>query len=144
VSLENNPGITGYGVTMYYDDSKLAYVSSEPGDIMPGMFNAARAFPPIKDNRYVTFSSADPMGEADSGGTLFTVKFKIIGGATGSAICGDDLKFGYFHQYDYFVSGSARAMKFDIESLLGNHLLPIVILSEAKDLSNKIYAELWR
>jgi len=115
VSLENNPGISGYGITLFFDDSKLAYVSSEAGDLLPTMFNAAQAFSPISDNRYITFSSADIMGDVDTGRVLFSAKFIIKEGIEVSAINGDDLKLGYYHRFDEFVLSAAQAMKFDIE-----------------------------
>jgi len=130
VSLENNPGITGYGVTMYYDDAKLTYISSAAGDILPTMFNATQAFLPITDNRYITFSSADFAGGVDTGRVLFSVKLKVKGGLSGAAISSDDLKFGYFHKYDDFALSATQVMQFDIEqwevpALPEPHTVPI-------------------
>jgi len=115
VSLENNPGITGYGITLFYDNSKLTYVSSGAGEVMSEMFHAVQAFFPITDNRYITFTSTDYIGNVDMGRVLFTVKFRINEGTAEGAISGDDLKLGYFHLYDDFALSSAHVARFPIE-----------------------------
>ena len=97
VSLENNPGIASYGITMQYDKSRLTYVSATKGDIKTDTFYARdnNYFHELADNQ-INFNAYTLEGEAiKTGSDLFTVRFKINEETEPCIIDGDDLKFDY-------------------------------------------------
>ena len=93
VSMENNPGIASYSITMRYPDT-LTYVDAGPGDILTSNFYANTAI-----DGQVTVTATSPMGTDISIGTvLFTITFQIDD-ALDDCIIGeiDGFSLGYYN-----------------------------------------------
>ncbi|MCL1809113.1 MAG: dockerin type I domain-containing protein [Clostridiales bacterium] len=111
VALEENPGVSSYGLTMKYDKDKLEYVSAAVGDIIAENFAAV----PILENS-MTFSAFTTSGASVTGGTvLFTMTFKIKDGTAGGVIEGSSLELGYFDMFDGFAISSTEVAKFGVQ-----------------------------
>ena len=93
VSLKNASGLSGYGLSMRYDDSLLTFVSAEAADILKDNFIVInRPDGSIQCNSYNS-SGAFEIGEA-----LFTVTFKIDENAESGVYGGETLEFIYADQ----------------------------------------------
>ncbi|MDR0471072.1 MAG: polysaccharide deacetylase family protein, partial [Nitrososphaerota archaeon] len=89
VSLENNPGIASFCLTMQYPNT-LTYVGCDPGNIISSNFYV------MTNTGQVTVTATSPTGvDVSTGNILFTIKFKINEGAPAGAING--LTLGYFN-----------------------------------------------
>jgi hypothetical protein len=75
VTLENNPGIPAFYLSLPYDKDRLTYVSAAAGDIVDSNFVA------LDQGDSIIVSAVSANGaEIKSGSVLFTVKFKIKAG----------------------------------------------------------------
>jgi len=102
VTVTNNPGIAGYGLTMEYDVSKLTFVSASSGNILSHNFNAVK----LSDNR-INFNSYNNRGEYERGTVLFTITFKINGTAGDGTLGNDVIRFIYEPVIDGFAISEA-------------------------------------
>ena len=92
VSLENNPGISNFGLVMQYDHTRLRYITAAGGDIVTTGFRDDWR---LSENQ-LRFRAYDPDGNVNSGGsTLFTVTFEILDDTDPGIINGSDLLFFY-------------------------------------------------
>ena len=86
VSLENNPGIASFSLTMLYPD-ELEFISSQPGDIISDNYYC---YSPANGQINVSATSFDGADVA-FGTVLFTLTFRIKDGAEAGVIDGIDL-----------------------------------------------------
>jgi hypothetical protein len=77
VTLENNPGIPAFYLSLPYDTNHLTYVSAAAGDIVEANFTAFD----FGDKVVISALSLDG-GDVKSGSVLFTVMFRINEGVT--------------------------------------------------------------
>ncbi|MDR1992849.1 MAG: cohesin domain-containing protein [Nitrososphaerota archaeon] len=98
VSLENNPGLSSYGITLWYDPSKLTYEFAKAGELLPLMFTAVK-----RGDDKVNFNSVNFLGNFETGSLLFSFTLTIKGDVTDSVLAGDALKFIYDDNRDSFA-----------------------------------------
>jgi len=104
VSLENNPGIAHYSLTMEYPD-ELTFVSATAGDIFDSYFKYKQ------ESGEVTISAISPNGADVTGDTtLYTVTFKVNEGVRSGFI--DGIKLGLFKSRDA-IEHDARRLAVD-------------------------------
>jgi len=116
VTIENNPGISSYGLTMLYNENKLVFISAANGDRVTDSFRFFNY--PENDQahlRSMTFTAYDVDGAVTTSGTvLFTITFKIKEGVEPGVIEGSDLRLGYFDFLDGFAVSSTEVKEFNI------------------------------
>ena len=107
VSLNNNPGIASFYLTMKYDEDKLTYISSGVGDVLTDSFTARK-----RGTGEIAISALSPDGDdISSGSVLFTVTFEIKEGTEGGII--DDIILDYSGPWDG-IESNYQFSKFDV------------------------------
>jgi len=98
ISLDHNPGIAGYGLTLLYDTDRLTFISAEAGDAMRDNFNYVKG---LAGENSISFEAFNSRGEYSyTGSILFTATFKINEGVRAGVIDGNDFVFGYFDDFN--------------------------------------------
>jgi hypothetical protein len=107
IYLENNPGISNFGLSVKYNSDKFTYISAEPGDIITENFEVFEN----TSGGWVTVAAYTGNGDIISDGKnlLFKIKFKISKEIIDTHVKGDDFKIGYFDMFDGFVSNDSDA-----------------------------------
>jgi DNA-directed RNA polymerase subunit RPC12/RpoP len=98
VSLENNPGLASYGITLYYDPAKLIYESAEPGNLLVSNFVDI-----VIGTNEVNFNSYNSRGDFETGSVLFTVTLKIDEDIIDSVLDDKTVLFAYDPVFDNFA-----------------------------------------
>ena len=96
VSLDNNPGIASFSLSLEYPE-ELTFVEAAPGDIIGANF---RAIP--DDGRITIFATSQNGADVSEGDELFSVTFKIDEGAKAGVI--DGLSLGLYRKGDLIES----------------------------------------
>jgi len=87
-SLENNPGIAVYALTMKYPE-ELIFVRAEKGDILTGFFDAYS----VTEGQVSIIAASSDGDDVVTGSILFTITFMIKAGTPNGTIVGLDLGF---------------------------------------------------
>jgi hypothetical protein len=123
-TLENNPGIAGYSITVRYPDT-LEYVSAKRGDILTFYFAEYK----LIDGQVSLLASEDGGVTVYTGSTLFTVTLRIKEGVPAGDIEG--LSIGYLRPDDDGIEHNGKFEFYEI-------VQPVITVLGTKELSYKV------
>ena len=100
VSIQDNPGVSGFSLTMQYPEDSLEFIEAIPGDEVSRYFSA---FTDTKNQVSIRAVAPSPPENAVFEGELFTISFRILWGTLEGRISGVTL--GYHRGIDTIAHG---------------------------------------